>query len=125
MAFHQKNCRRDGENTRFITSTELGLLITMPSSNGPRQGTRKKLQNNPRERGTSPPQRAVQSFEAGETVHLAIDPSIDDGRFHPRFNGHTGEIVGQQGAAYKIRINDGGAEKTIIATPAHLQAQEE
>lgn len=95
----------------------------MPNSKGPRNSTRNKLSNDPRERGTSPPQRAVQSFSEGQRVHLRLDPSVQDGRFHPRFNGQTGEIVGQQGAAYKVRITDGGKEKTIIAKPAHLRAQ--
>lgn len=95
----------------------------MPSSNGPRKGTRNKLKNDPRERGMSPPQRSVQQFEAGETVHLAIDPSVDDGRFHPRFNGLTGTVVEQQGRAFKISVSDGGKEKTIIAKPAHLRPQ--
>jgi len=96
----------------------------MPNSNGPRQGTREKLSNDPRERGTSPPGPAVTEFETGQTVHLSLDPSVPDGRFHPRFDGHTGEVVGEQGSAYKVRITDGGKEKVLIATPAHLRAQE-
>lgn len=96
----------------------------MPKSKGPRQGTRKKLSNKPRDRGTSPPQRAVQEFEAGQHVHLVLDPSVPDGRFHPRFNGHTGEVIDRQGAAYRIRINDGGKEKTVISKPAHLRRQQ-
>jgi large subunit ribosomal protein L21e len=96
----------------------------MPSSNGPLEGTRNKLKNKPRERGTSPPQRAVEQFEAGEKVHLKTDPSVDDGRFHPRFDGATGTVLGQQGEAYKVEVNDGGADKTIIVTPAHLRRQE-
>lgn len=95
----------------------------MPNSNGPRKGTRNKLKNDPRERGMSPPQRSVQQFESGETVHLDIDPSVDDGRFHPRFNGLTGTVVGQQGQAFKISVSDGGKEKIIIAKPAHLRPQ--
>jgi large subunit ribosomal protein L21e len=95
----------------------------MPNSKGPRQGSRQKLSNSPRERGTSPPQRAVQEFETGESVHLKLDPSVADGRFHPRFNGHTGEIIDEQGAAYRIEINDRGKTKTVIAKPAHLRRQ--
>ena len=97
----------------------------MPSSNGPLEGTRNKLKNDPRERGTSPPNRAVQEFEVGQKVHLAIDPSVSDGRFHPRFSGHTGEVIGSQGTAYKVQINDGGKDKTIIVKPAHLRLQAE
>jgi large subunit ribosomal protein L21e len=95
----------------------------MPSSNGPLKGTRGKLSNKPRERGTSPPQRAIQEYEVGQKVHLKIDPSVRDGRFHPRFGGHTGEVVGKQGRAFKVQINDGGKEKIVIAKPAHLRAQ--
>ncbi|WP_226479651.1 50S ribosomal protein L21e [Natrinema amylolyticum] len=95
----------------------------MPKSNGPRQGTRRKLANDPRDRGTSPPQRAIQEYEEGEKVHLKIDPSIPDGRFHPRFDGHTGEVVGKQGDAFKVEIVDGGKEKTLLVTAAHMRAQ--
>jgi len=96
----------------------------MPSSNGPYHSTRDKLSNDPRESGTSPPQRAVQQFEEGQKVHLKIDPSVENGRFHPRFGGLTGEIVGKQGEAYKIAVNDRGKDKTLIVTSAHLRAQE-
>jgi len=95
----------------------------MPNSDGPLQGTREKLSNDPRDRGTSPPQRAVQSFEEGEKVHLKLDPSVSDGRFNPRFDGLTGEIVGTQGAAYQVLVTDGGKEKTLVAKPAHLRSQ--
>ncbi|AKU08751.1 MULTISPECIES: 50S ribosomal protein L21e [Haloferax] len=96
----------------------------MPSSNGPMKGTRGKLSNKPRERGTSPPQRAIAEFEEGQKVHLNIDPSVREGRFHPRFNGLTGEVLGKQGRAFKVQINDGGKEKTVIVRPAHLRAQQ-
>jgi len=95
----------------------------MPNSDGPLTGTRNKLSNDPRDRGQSPPQRSVESFEPGEMVHLDIDPSVPDGRFHPRFNGHTGEVLDEQGAAFRVRIDDGGKEKTVIARAAHLKRQ--
>ena len=96
----------------------------MPSSNGPLKGTRGKLSNDPRDRGASPPQRAIQEYDVGQKVHLKLDPSVSEGRFHPRFNGHTGTVAGTQGRAFKIEINDGGKDKTIIARPAHLKAQQ-
>ena len=96
----------------------------MPNSNGPQQGTRHKLQNDPRDQGTSPPQQAVEQFEDGDTVHLSIDPSVQDGRFHPRFNGQTGTVVGEQGKAYKVEITDGSKAKTLITKSAHLTRQE-
>ncbi|MFB6104447.1 MAG: 50S ribosomal protein L21e [Halobacteriaceae archaeon] len=97
----------------------------MPNSHGSRSGTREKLSNDPRDRGTSPPQRAVQSFDIGQKVHLAIDPSVPDGRYHPRFDGRTGEVVGMQGDAYQVEIVDGSTEKTLIAAAAHLRPQQE
>ncbi|SFS52968.1 50S ribosomal protein L21e [Halostagnicola kamekurae] len=96
----------------------------MPKSNGPRQGTRRKLANDPRDRGTSPPQRAIQDYDDGQKVHLKIDPSIPDGRFHPRFDGQTGRVVGKQGSAFKVQINDGGKDKTVLVSAAHMSAQE-
>ncbi|MFB6135814.1 MAG: 50S ribosomal protein L21e [Halobacteriaceae archaeon] len=97
----------------------------MPSSDGPLKGTRKKLKNTPRERGTSPPQRAIQEFDEGQTVHLRLDPSVPDGRFHPRFDGRTGTVVGEQGAAYRVEVSDGSSTKTLVVKPAHLRVQQE
>jgi len=96
----------------------------MPNSDGPLSNAGNKLKNDPRDRGTSPPQRAVQSFEAGEKVHCALDPSVQDGRFHPKFNGKTGTVVGEQGAAYKVEVDDGGSTKTLLVKPAHLRPQQ-
>lgn len=96
----------------------------MPSSNGPLNGTREKLSNKPRERGISPPQRAVQEFDEGSMVHLKIDPSSQKGRFHPRFSGQTGEVIGKQGQCFKVAIRDGGKEKIVISRPEHLRQQE-
>ncbi|SDK09312.1 large subunit ribosomal protein L21e [Halovenus aranensis] len=97
----------------------------MPNSNGPQQGTRHKLQNDARSRGTSPPQQAVQQFETGDRVHLSLDPSSQEGRFHPRFNGEVGTVVGEQGEAYQVEITDGSTEKKLIAKPAHLTLKDE
>ena len=96
----------------------------MPSSNGPRQATRNKLKNSARDRGASPPQRSVAQFDEGEKVHLKIDPSVPKGRFHPRFNGRTGTVIGDQGRAFNVEIEDGNVSKTIIAAPAHLRRQQ-
>ena len=95
----------------------------MPSSNGPLNGTRKKLSNDPRDRGSSPPQRAIQEYDEGQKVHLRLDPSVPKGQFHPRFVGHTGTVVGTQGRAFKVEIVDGGKTKTILTDAAHLKAQ--
>jgi large subunit ribosomal protein L21e len=33
-------------------------------------------------------------------------------------------VVGKQGRAFKVEINDGGKTKTLIVTAAHLRAQQ-
>lgn len=97
----------------------------MPNSSGPLSGNRKKLTNHPRDRGISPPQRAIQVFDEGDRVHLKLDPSVPNGRFAPQFIGQTGTVVGRQGTAYQVRITDGGKEKILITTAAHLALQAE
>lgn len=96
----------------------------MPSSNGPLHGTRNKLKNKPRERGTSPPQRAIQEYEVGERVHVKIDPSVPKGRPHARFTGMTGTVKGKQGRCFNVEINDGGKRKVVVVAPAHLNRQQ-
>jgi large subunit ribosomal protein L21e len=82
------------------------------------------LKNDARDRGASPPQRSVEEFDDGEKVHLKLDPSVPKGQFHPRFNGRTGTVVGKQGRAFKVEIEDGSVTKTLIAAPAHLRRQQ-
>ncbi|MDY6780244.1 MAG: 50S ribosomal protein L21e [Halobacteria archaeon] len=95
----------------------------MPNSKGERQDTRDKLSNDSRERGTSPPSQAVQEFEEGARVHIDIDPSVPEGRPHPKFQGHTGTVVGKQGRAFVVEIEDIDKQKEVIVRPHHLQPQ--
>ena len=48
---------------------------------------------------------------------------MPDGTFHPRFNGRTGTVAGEQGDAFKVEIVDGDVTKTVIVGAAHLQRQ--
>lgn len=95
----------------------------MPNSKGERKNTRDKLSNSVRERGASPPSGAVQEFEEGEKVHLNIDPSVPEGRPHPRFQGKTGKVVGEQGRAFEVVVDDGDSTKTLFVRPQHLAEQ--
>jgi large subunit ribosomal protein L21e len=105
----------------MFTST---LGSDMPNSKGERKNTRNKLSNDPRDRGQSPPSGAVREFEEGARVHLAIDPSVPEGRPHPRFHGRTGRVAGRQGRGVVVAFSDGDAEKTVVVRPDHLQPQE-
>lgn len=97
----------------------------MPNSQGERKDTRNKLSNAARERGQSPPSGAVRSFEPGDSVHVAIDPSVPAGRPHPRFHGRTGRVDGMQGRGVVVAIADGDAEKSVVVRPQHLEPQDE
>ena len=95
----------------------------MPNSKGNRADTRNKLSNSVRDKGASPPSGAVREFDDDQKVHIKIDPSVPQGRPDPKFQGRTGTVVGEQGRAYEIEINDGDARKTIFVRPQHLVEQ--
>jgi len=95
----------------------------MTNNHGMRKKTRDKLSKPVRARGISPVVRAIQDFQAGDKVHVLIDPSKHKGMPHPRFHGRTGEVIGKRGRAFMLKITDGDASKTIIAFPEHLAAQ--
>jgi len=110
---------------RFITATPVHHSIRpcrVPTD--PSTAPERSSRTAPRP-GTSPPQRAIAEFDEGQKVHLKTDPSVSDGRFHPRFDGLTGTVTGKQGRAFKVAINDGGKDKTVIAKAAHLRAQDD
>jgi len=95
----------------------------MPNSKGERKDTRDKLSNSVRDRGASPPSGAVQEFEEGAKVHVKIDPSVPEGRPHPKFQGRTGKVVGEQGRAFEVEVDDGDSTKTLFVRPQHLAEQ--
>ncbi|RLG22437.1 50S ribosomal protein L21e [Methanosarcinales archaeon] len=95
----------------------------MDKSHGIRRKTRYKLQKPKRKRGLSSITRALQEFEVGDRVHIKIDPSVHKGAPHPRFHGRTGEVIGQRGRAYLLKIRDGNTYKTVISLPEHLIPQ--
>ncbi len=95
----------------------------MAHHNGPRKKTRYKLKKALRRRGIAPATSVIQTFEIGEHVHIVCEPSIQKGMPHRRFHGKTGTVLGQQGRAWMLRIQDGNASKVVIARPQHLKAQ--
>jgi large subunit ribosomal protein L21e len=96
----------------------------MPHSHGPRKKTRKKLQKKKRERGLSPISRAIQRFEPGEKVHIRIDPSVHKGMPHRRFHGMTGEVKGERGRVYIVKIRNGKKQKELFIRAEHLKLQQ-
>ena len=64
--------------------------------------------------------RALQQFEIGESVNIDVDPSIQKGLPHLRFQGNTGVVEGMQGDAYLVGVNVGKKHKILIVRPEHL-----
>ncbi|TDA32769.1 MAG: 50S ribosomal protein L21e, partial [Hadesarchaea archaeon] len=51
---------------------------------------------------------------------LRIEPSVQKGRPHPRYQGRVGVVRGRRGKAYEVEITDGGKIKKVIILPEHL-----
>ena len=95
----------------------------MAKSRGERRKTRHKLNKTVREKGLSPVSRAIRQYEAGEMVHIEIDPGVHRGMPNPKFQGKTGRITGTRGRAYLVEVSDGNAIKEITVRPQHLKSQ--
>jgi large subunit ribosomal protein L21e len=84
--------------------------------------TRHKLTNNYRARGKVSLSRYFASYQAGDTVNLKLHPSVQKGRFFPRFHGLSGKISGSmKGDCYEVTINDGGKRKALFVHPIHMK----
>ena len=91
----------------------------MKSSNGIRRKTR-NLRVKPRDRGKTKIRSILQTFADKERVSIHINPSLQNIP-HPRFNGHIGTVVGNQGRAYYVELMDGNKCKKVLVTPEHLR----
>ena len=87
---------------------------------GFRRKTRYKLQKPLRQKGKISFSKYFQEFKQGAKVKLKADPTVHKGMYFPRFHGKTGEIVGQNGDCYKVKIMDGRKQKELIVHPVHL-----
>lgn len=91
-------------------------------SKGMRRKTRKKLTRDSGNEGRT--EKHLRSFDDGERVRFDIDPSVQQGMPHPRFDGRTGEVVEQRGRSFVVKLDDRGKEKTFAVYPAHLRSAE-
>jgi large subunit ribosomal protein L21e len=62
----------------------------------------------------------VKSFSIGDRVVVDLKSRFS-GMPHPRYRGRHGEIVGERGKSYVVRIRDGNAVKELIIPAVHLQ----
>ena len=88
---------------------------------GARRKTRQLFAKKPRTKGKISIRNALQLFEKGDKVLLKAEPAIQHGMYFRRFHARPGEIVGQQGACYLVRIHDGKRTKDLIIHPIHLR----
>ena len=95
----------------------------MTKNHGTRRKSRYKLKKTVREKGLSPISRAIQEFQEGDIVNIDLDPSIQNGMPHPKFQGRTGKVMSQRGRAYIVEVRDGGLMKEVIILPEHLTPQ--
>lgn len=95
----------------------------MAKTHGTRRKSRYKLKKTVREKGLSPISRAIQEFQEGDIVNIDLDPSIQNGMPHPKFQGRTGKVMNQRGRAYIVEVRDGGLMKEVIILPEHLTPQ--
>ncbi len=95
----------------------------MAKTHGTRRKSRYKLKKTVREKGLSPISRAIQVFTEGDIVNIDLDPGIQNGMPHPKFQGRTGKVLSQRGRAYIVEVRDGGLMKEVIILPEHLTPQ--
>lgn len=88
---------------------------------GFRRKSRYKFTKERKSRGKISITRYLQRFEIGQQVDLSVEPAVHKGMYKPRFIGKTGTVSGMQGKCYKVQIDDGGKNKTLIVHPVHLK----
>ena len=90
-------------------------------SKGLRYRSRKLMRKRPRDRGKVPLRRILQVLEIGDRVAIDIEPAVQKGQPHKRFQGLTGTVVGRQGSAYVVDVKVGNKVKKVVSLPVHLR----
>ncbi len=107
-------------NETFLN--EIGLRFSMTSNiGGSKRKARFKLTKSAREKGKISMSKFMQSFVAGQKVHLDIEPAIHKGDYSTDFIGKTGTVKAKRGQCYEVMIKDGNKEKMLIIHPVHLR----
>jgi large subunit ribosomal protein L21e len=88
---------------------------------GSRRKSRHKLKKERRNKGKISISRFMQSFKAGQKVHLIPESAMHKGDYHTRFIGKTGTVKASRGKCYEVAITDGNKEKLLIVHPIHLK----
>lgn len=86
-----------------------------------KENTRHKLRKSIKEKGKVPVTDHLKEFEEGEKVIIDIEPSVQDGMPHPKFQGKVGEVLGKQGECFKVEVKDNNGTKELICDPVHVK----
>jgi len=65
----------------------------------------------------------LRKLDIGSKVQLVPNVKFEDFP-HPRYAGRVGKIIGKQGDAYIVEVQDGGIKKKFITRSIHLKLQE-
>ena len=66
----------------------------------------------------------LQKYEPGNKVDIIINPAIQKGQPHYKFQGRTGTIIENRGRAYVIKLKVGNKDFFVISRPEHLRFRE-
>ena len=62
----------------------------------------------------------LKELKIGSKAVVDLEPSVQRGMPHPRYQGAIGTVVAKKGRAFIIEIRDGDKTKQLIAFPEHL-----
>lgn len=103
----------------FIKKVNQKEGIKMASrSKGFRSKTRRVLKRRGTRRLTV--NEKLKELQIGSKTVLNLEPSIQRGMPHPRYQGAVGTIIAKRGRAYVVEIHDGHKPKHLVAFPEHL-----
>ena len=97
----------------------------MKRSKGIRNRNRTLLRRKPRDKGKNPLGRIMIPYETGQSVTISINPSVQKGMPHRRYQGRVGVISEKRGRAYVVEIITGKVPRQIIARPEHIMPMRE
>ena len=114
-----------------LLSKRTDIFINQPRPQAPmvtrigtkQRKTRHKNQHSYKTRGKVSLSKYFQEFQDGDKVCLKTHPSIQKGRFFPRFHGITGTVAGKKGECYGVTIRHGSKQKLLYVHPIHLKKQ--
>ncbi len=93
----------------------------MPKSSGFRRKTRSLLTRVRGARSGPEPDIYLQDYKVGDKVVVIIEPSVQRGMPHRRYNGLMGEILEKRGSGYILQVYQGGKPKKLSVMPDHLR----